>query len=156
VRDGEAVPDDADEKTKLGKLGVVDYFKLKGITITNIGMFEGFRYDNPEIQKAIDNVFRAQQERQVALAEKDAQTERNNVIALAATAEADKMTTLAKAKAAAIEMETVALTKASSVPLFAQKLLLEKWNGAYPQIFSGGIGSDPTLLLSVPNLAGAK
>ena len=155
VRDGVDVKADADDATKLADMGVVAYFKTKGITITNIGMFEGFTYENPKIQEAIDNVFRAQQDKEVALAEKAAQKERNDTIKLAAEAAAEKYRTEAKGKADGIELETAALTKAAGVPLYAQKLLLEKWDGSYPKFYMGANGDSPALMLNVPDLNAA-
>lgn len=157
VRDG-TQPAEANtaDASKIALMGVVPYFKTKGITITNIGMFEGFTYDNPQIQAAIDKVFQAQQDKEVALAEAAAQEQRNKAIELAATAAALKLTIEAEGKAKAIELETAALTKAQNTPLYAQKLLLEKWDGSYPRFFSGGIGSSPSLLLSVPDLNATK
>ena len=43
-----------------------EFFKERGITITTLGMAGGFTYANPKIQDAIDAVFEAQQDKQVA------------------------------------------------------------------------------------------
>lgn len=48
---------------------VTPYFKERGITITAIGQFGGFKYENPDIQLSIDAVFEAQQDEEVAKAE---------------------------------------------------------------------------------------
>src|SRR3989344_711382 len=42
---------------------VVDYFSERGIQITTVGIAGEFTYDNPEVQKSIDAVFIAQQEK---------------------------------------------------------------------------------------------
>ena len=51
------------------KADVMPYFRERGITITTIGQFGGFSYENPAIQEAIDRVFEAQQDEEVAVAE---------------------------------------------------------------------------------------
>src|SRR5678815_3906284 len=41
---------------------VIAFFATRGITVTTVGMFGGMTYENPAIQKAIDETFVAQQE----------------------------------------------------------------------------------------------
>ena len=57
------------------KKDVTPFFKAKGITITTIGMFGGFTYENIAIQESIDKTFIAQQEKVVAAAQLEAQTD---------------------------------------------------------------------------------
>ncbi|MGN6625877.1 MAG: SPFH domain-containing protein, partial [Tepidisphaeraceae bacterium] len=52
---------------------VTAFFAGRGITITTVGMFGGMTYENPKIQQALDEVFIAQQLKDVALAKFDAQ-----------------------------------------------------------------------------------
>lgn len=157
VRDGDAenAKLDLTNPDQAAKAGVIAYFKSKGITITNLGMFEGFTYEDKQVQAAIDEVFTAQQQKQVAAAERDAQEKKNETIKLAANAAAEKARIEAEGKAKAIELETAALNKAQTNPLYAQKLLLERWDGKFPTFFSGGQGTSPTLLLQVPGMTPA-
>lgn len=55
VKDGKKWTDENGKEREL--VGVVEFFKERGITITTIGQFGGFTYENPEIQKSIDEVF---------------------------------------------------------------------------------------------------
>jgi hypothetical protein len=68
---------------------VVRFFKAKGIAVTTIGMFSGFTYENPKIQDSIDATFIAQQEKVVASAILDAQSDKTKQIEMAATAAAE-------------------------------------------------------------------
>ena len=129
------------------------FFAERGVTITSVGMFGGMTYENPEIQKAIDKTFIAQQEKVVNQARFEAQQSDNNRIELEATAtaekarriakgEADAKTTAAVAEAEAIRVVNKALAEAQQNPLVLQfkqldveKARVEKWGGAYPQYF---------------------
>jgi len=157
---------------------VTTFFDQRGITVTTVGMFGGMTYENPKIQQAIDEVFIAQQLKDVALAKFEAQSKTNEQIALeaegmakktqtAAQAEADaKVTTAeadAKAKIAAAEADAksiqtinAALQNASPQLLAVRQLDLEKariekWSGVYPTFFMGGSGSQtPNLMIQMP------
>jgi hypothetical protein len=136
--------------------GVVPFFAAKGITVTDLGIFGGFTYENKNVQAAIDKVFEAQQEKNVAAAEYDAQLKRNETIKLAAEAAAEKLRVEAQgqadANASIILAEVEALEKAQNNPLYIQRCLLEKWDGSYPRMFMGGAGESPTMLLQVPDM----
>jgi hypothetical protein len=56
---------------------VVPFFASRGITITTIGMFGGFEYENEAIQTSIDNTFIAQQEKVITEAQFEAQGKKN-------------------------------------------------------------------------------
>lgn len=129
--------------------GLVKYFKTRGITITNVGMFGGFTYESQAVQAAIDGVFVSQQKEETAKANFKAQQENNKVIELAAEAEANALLTVANGKAKAIEVELKALEKAQNSPAYVEKLRIDKWDGAYPQYYMGGSGKTG-LLLNVP------
>jgi len=138
--------------------GVVPYFANKGITVTNLGIFGGFTYENKSVQEAIDKVFEAQQEKNVAAAEYDAQLKRNDTIKLTAEAAAEKERTEAQGKADGIKSiimaEVEALEAAQANPLYVQRLRLEKWDGRYPNFFMGGSGeSGLDMLLQMPQEA---
>ena len=53
------------------KRDVTNFFALRGVTVTTVGMFGGMTYENPAIQKAIDETFIAQQLKVVAEAKKE-------------------------------------------------------------------------------------
>lgn len=144
---------------------VVPFFEKRGITITTIGMFGGMTYENPKIQLSIDEVFVAQQKKNVALAEFEAQAKTNERTILAAKADAEQITMKATADAERKMLESDAEAKgirlvndslANSSPIFIQLRTLdtqikqlERWDGKFPTYFMGGI-SQPNLLLNVP------
>jgi hypothetical protein len=152
--------------------GVIDFFKTRGIQITNIAQFGGFEYQDPDIEKSITAVFKAQQEKQIALAEVDAQRERNEAVKLKAEGLAEAVKLEANGKAEARKMEAGGEAEAIQVvadakkyeteqakadPEFysllkkyeVEKQRLEKWDGKYP-IYYFGAGDTPEFLLSVP------
>lgn len=147
---------------------VTDFFKDRGITITNIGMFGGFTYENPKIQEAIDDVFVAQQLKNTAKAKFDAQGSINERLiseakatASAAKEEAEGKAQAyvleAKGKAESVTLEAEAIAKAQNTPLFAEIRKLEiakefntRWDGKLPVSY---IGSDNvTSLMGIPPL----
>jgi len=148
----------------------VQFFKGRGITITTIAMFGGLHYENPEIQKAIDKVFQAQQDKAVAQAEADAAKQRKEALKLSGEGEAQKRQEIAKGEAEAVK--TVAEAKAFELEkllanpqayialkqLELQTKSLETWDGRYPVFFvvggeAAGNMSLPNLLMTVPRLA---
>ena len=48
------------EMTDAARSDVIKFFATRGITISTVASFGGMTYENPEIQKSIDNVFIAQ------------------------------------------------------------------------------------------------
>jgi hypothetical protein len=143
-----------------------EFFKERGITITTLGMAGGFTYANPSIQQAIDAVFEAQQDKQVALAETAAASERKEALKLEGEGEAQKELEIAKGKAQAIqevadakayEMEKLAENPEAYILLKQLEIennRLERWDGSYPQfLISGGEQGDvPTLFMGMPRL----
>ena len=149
---------------------IIPYFEERGVTITTLGTFGGFNYENPDIQKAIDKVFITQQEKQNAAAMLEAQTDKNARIKLEATALADAEVEKAKGRATAIQLEAdaeagaiTAVAKAAVAanenPVFVTLKQLEieakriaKWDGAYPKWYMGGSDgkSNMNLLISPP------
>jgi len=152
------------------KADIIPYFADRGVTITTLGMFGGFNYENPDIQQSIDKVFITQQEKENAKAMLEAQTDKNARIKLEATAFADAEIEKAKGKAQAIEIEAKAeagaitavaeaAEKAKSNPVFVtlkniavEEQRIEKWNGQYPNWYmSSGMGeNDIDILVSPP------
>ena len=152
------------------KQDITTFFSNRGVTITTVGMFGGMTYENPEIQKAIDQTFIAQQLKTVSLAKFDAQQKENERIELEARGLAEKARqealgladakkTAASGEAEAIREVSKALLEAQQNPLLLQfkmleleKARVEKWDGRYPVYYMGmGTGmSNAGLLLQVP------
>ncbi len=144
---------------------VEEFFKSRGITITNLGISGGFIYKDKTILDTMVKVFNAEQEKSVAAAESAAQEERNKKIIFEATGKADALLKTKKAEADGIKLVADAkmyeLQKAgeqleayvSLKQLELQKELLLKWDGAYPTYFIGGTsGGSPNMLLQLPPL----
>lgn len=149
---------------------VIEFFNKKGITISTLGQFGGFTYVNPEIQKSIDMVFVAQQEKEVAKALLDAQADKNKrleqegegealKVRKVAQGQADAAITEAEGRAKAIRLVAESTAAANQDPLFlALKKLevetkqVERWDGKYPlyMMTTGQGGQAPSLLLNVP------
>lgn len=145
------------------KADVTAFFTQRGISVTTVGMFGGMTYENPAIQKAIDETFITQQLKVVSAAKFEAQQKENERIELEANATAEKLrreaqgkadARLAEAKAEADAIELVNKAVAGSGPLLMQiraleveKARVEKWNGAFPQTM---LGANPGVLFTSP------
>ncbi len=152
------------------KKDVTNFFSSRGITVTTVGMFGGMTYENPAIQKSIDETFIAQQLKVVSEAKFEAQKKENERVELEANATAerarreaqgvaDARMMAAKAEAGAIREINAAAQEAQNNPLLLQlksleveKARVEKWDGRYPQWWMGGVSgsSGPNLLFQVP------
>ncbi|HKI71230.1 MAG TPA: SPFH domain-containing protein [Verrucomicrobiae bacterium] len=150
------------------KNDLTNFFAARGVTITTVGMFGGMTYENPDIQKSIDQTFIAQQLKVVAEAKFQAQKKENERIELEANAVAEKARreamgladakkTTAAAEAEAIREVNRALNEAQQNPVLYQlkaldveKARVEKWDGKYPTYFMGTGNGGPNLLLHVP------
>ena len=153
---------------------VIPFFENRGITLTTVGMFGGFTYENKKIQEAIDETFIAQQLKVISLAKFQAQQKENERIELEAEAtankqrtialgDADKLRTIAEGEAEAIRKIAEATREAQQDPLFVQlkrmeveQRRIEKWDGRYPN-FLMEMGSDPgkgpSMLVQLPTMA---
>lgn len=156
------------------KEDVTTFFTQRGITVTTVGMFGGMTYENPAIQKSIDETVIAQQLKVVSEAKYEAQTRENDRIELEAKAtgeryrleakgrsdarlaeaEAEAKASLAKAKAESESIRLVNDAIAGSNPLLLQmrqldieKARAEKWNGSFPQTM---LGTNPNVLFTSP------
>ncbi|MBI5800976.1 MAG: hypothetical protein HZA92_09680 [Verrucomicrobia bacterium] len=150
------------------KSDVSSFFATRGVTITTVGMFGGMTYENPEIQKSIDQTFIAQQLKVVSEAKFDAQKKENERIELEANAtaekarreamgQADARKTTAGGEAEAIREVSRALAEAQQNPLLLQlkqleveKARVERWDGKYPTWFFGAGATPPGLLVQTP------
>ena len=153
------------------KTDVTNFFAARGVVITTVGMFGGMTYENPQIQKAIDETFVAQQLKVVSDAKFQAQQKENDRLVLEAngTAEkarreaqgqADARKAAAAGEAEAIRLINSAATEGQQNPLLLQlraleveKTRIEKWDGRYPQMWlgaSGNGGPSPNVLFQLP------
>src|SRR4029077_4329599 len=72
------------------KQDVTAFFATRGVTVTTVGMFGGMTYENPAIQKSIDETFIAQQLKVVSEAKFEAQKKENERVELEANATAER------------------------------------------------------------------
>ena len=145
------------------------FFTGRGITVTTVGMFGGMTYENPAIQKSIDETFIAQQLKVVSAAKFEAQQKENDRIQLEAEGQAikarqealglaDARKTGALAEAEAIREINNAAKEAQDNPLLLQlksleveKARVEKWDGRYPQAwFGAGVAGGPNVMFQMP------
>ncbi len=150
------------------KQDVTTFFATRGVSITTVGMFGGMTYENPDIQRSIDQTFIAQQLKTVSLAKFEAQQKENERIELEANGLAEKARreasglSDAKKVAAAGEAEAIrevskALAEAQQNPLVyefkvleLEKARVERWDGKYPVYYMGTGTSSPGLMLQIP------
>ncbi|MGZ4973308.1 MAG: SPFH domain-containing protein [Limisphaerales bacterium] len=156
------------------KNDVTNFFAKRGVAITTVGMFGGMTYENPEIQRSIDQTFIAQQLKVVAEAKFEAQKKENERIELEANAVAEKARreamgladarkTAASGEAESIRKINQALMEVQQSPVLYQlkaleveKARIEKWDGKYPTYFMGTAGSSPSLMLHMPTMQSAE
>ena len=144
---------------------VIPFFAERGITVTTMGMFGGFSYQNPKIQDAIDETFVAQQLKVISEAKFEAQQKENERVELEAQATANQARTIAEGEADAIRKMAQATREAQSDPLFLQLKMLEvqqdrirKWDGSYPTYLMqlGGADEGPQMLVELPPVTTEK
>lgn len=115
------------------KTTVTEYFKEYGITITVLGIKEGFSFENPEIQEALDAKFASEQDlviqqnkNEAALAKAEAEAEARLI---AARAEAEALRIAAEAEAEANAKITASLTEE-----ILKKMYYDTWDGKLPTV----------------------
>ena len=145
--------------------GVLKYFKDRGITISVLGMKGGLVPENTEIQKAIDDKFKAEKEYQTqqainkrnveqaqaeAQAKLEAQRALNTLKIEQAKAESDAV----KIKASVIEQE-MALKKIEVMIMNAEAELerARNWQGSYPNTLVTD-SENANMFLGLPGLTG--
>lgn len=136
------------------KENVISFFKEYGITITVLGIKEGFSFENPEIQAAIDAKFASEQdliiqqnknEANLAKAEAEAEAKiieaeaeaQKQLIEAEARAEAAKKEADAKAYAGEKEAEANNKIKESITDDLLKYKEIEQWDGKYPTVVGG-------------------
>lgn len=139
---------------------VTAFFETRGIQITNLGISGGFVYKDKSIMDTLVKVFNAEQEKNIAIAEANAQEERNKKIQFEAESKAKALLTERQAEAKGIQAVADAkfyeIEKAKQdmttylqlKNLEIMKTQLEKWDGKFPTYFMGG--SNPNILLHLP------
>ena len=140
---------------------VTEFFKERGVTITNLGITGGFIYKDKSIMDTMVRVFNAEQEKAIATAAFQAQEEQNKAVFAEAEgrakalltdkqAEADGIMLVADAKAYEIQQATEnSETYLALKRIELEKQKLEKWDGKFPTYFVGS-GQSPDMLLQLP------
>jgi regulator of protease activity HflC (stomatin/prohibitin superfamily) len=108
------------------KTNVTNYFKEYGITITVLGIKEGFSFENPEIQDALDAKFASEQDLVI-------QQNKNEAALAKAEAEAEAKLIAAEAQAEANRKLAESLTDE-----ILKQSYYEKWNGQLPSVMTDG------------------
>lgn len=144
------------------KEDVIPFFDERGIQITNLGQFGGYTYENPKTQEAIDKVFQAQQDQEVAKAEYNAALERKKALKETGEGEANKILEMARGRAEAVKLEADAksyeveqVTKNSDSYLKLKQFevelkKLEVWDGKLPTYMIES-GDKMNTFLPLPN-----
>ncbi|HEX3315410.1 MAG TPA: hypothetical protein VHR72_10990, partial [Gemmataceae bacterium] len=147
---------------------VSEFFKVRGITITNLGITGGFVYKDASIMRKMVEVFNAEQERAIATAKTNAQTELNKSVILKAQGEADAILKTRKAEADGIKLVADArifeIEKSAAQPevymklkqLELQREMLTRWDGSFPRYFMSAGSTSPNMLLQLPPLESSK
>lgn len=119
------------------KTSVTEYFKDYGITITVLGIKEGFSFENPEIQDALDAKFASEQDLVI-------QQNKNEANLAKAEAEAEAVIIAAKAEAEALkiaadaEAEANQKIAASLNDKILDKMYYDSWDGKLPTVVGDG------------------
>lgn len=144
---------------------VTNFFKERGITITNIGITGGFVYKDKSIIDTMVKVFNAEQEKSIAIARTNAQEEENKAVIFKAQGQADAILKTKKAEADGIklvadarayEVEKIKQDQKTYLSLKLielQKELILKWDGILPRSYFGTgdkSSGGPGMLLQLP------
>jgi hypothetical protein len=142
---------------------VKEFFKERGITITNLGITGGFVYKDKSIKDMMVKVFNSEQEKAIAAAGNAAQEEKNKQILAEAKGKAEALMLEKKAEADGkkllVDSVVYELESVSKNPnylrirqLDIEKARWEKWGGQFPTMLFGATGSmAPNVLLTVPS-----
>jgi ribulose kinase len=140
---------------------VIDFFKDRGVTITNLGITGGFIYKDKSIMDTMVRVFNAEQEKAIATAGFQAQEETNKAVfaeaegrakalIMSKQAEADSIKLVADAKSYEIDkakMDSDMYITLKRLEIERDKL--QKWDGRFPTYFLGA-AKTPDMLLQMP------
>jgi hypothetical protein len=140
---------------------VINFFKDRGVTITNLGITGGFIYKDKSIMDTMVRVFNAEQEKAIATAGFQAQEETNKAVfaeaegrakalIMSKQAEADSIKLVADAKSYEIDkakMDSEMYVTLKRLEIERDKL--QKWDGRFPTYFLGA-AKTPDMLLQMP------
>jgi hypothetical protein len=141
---------------------VTDFFKERGITITNLGITGGFIYKDATIMTTMVRVFNAEQDKAIATAAYQAQIEKNKTVESEAEGKASALLREKQAEADGIKLvadaKSYEISQAgqnSTVYLELKRFEIERekikaWDGHQPHFFMGGGDKTPDFLLQVP------
>lgn len=125
------------------KTKVTEFFSNYGITITVLGIKEGFSFENPEIQEAIDAKFASEQDlviqqnkNEANLAKAEAEAE---AAIIAARAEAEALLVKAEAEAEANKKLAESITDK-----LIDKTYADNWDGKLPTVIGEGTSILPS------------
>jgi hypothetical protein len=148
---------------------VTEFFDSRGVAITNLGITGGFIYKDKSIIDTMVKVFNAEQEKSIAVANTNAQEEKNKAVILKAQGEADAILKTRTAEATGIKLVADAkiyeiekakadlVTYLSLKNIELQKELLSRWDGKLPASFiGGGDVKTPQMLLQLPKMEAGK
>jgi regulator of protease activity HflC (stomatin/prohibitin superfamily) len=137
---------------------VIDYFKMRGITITVLGYKGDFSYLSKDIQQSIDAEFKAKKEYEAQLQKNKTIKEKAVAQKLAAIEKAEglKRAKMKKAEGDSYSKLKIAEAEAKGIKLIQEQLakspkyieLVEakKWNGAYSETLIIGEGGNNLLI----------
>lgn len=147
--------------------GVIEYFKDRGITITVLGMKGGLAPENAEIQKTIDDKFKAEKEYQTqqainkrnveqSQAEAQAKLEAQRALNKLKVEQAEADAQAVKIKASVLD-EELRLKQMEVMLMEAQAELerAQRWNGEYPNTLVTD-AKNANMFLGLPGLTDAK
>jgi regulator of protease activity HflC (stomatin/prohibitin superfamily) len=146
---------------------VTEFFKQRGVTITNLGITGGFVYKDRSIMDTMVRVFNAEQEKAIATAGFQAQEEKNKAVFAEAEGRAKALLTEKQAEAEGIKLVADAQVYEMDVAqcdpetylalkrLDIDRARLEQWDGKFPSYFVAG-GQSPDLLWQMPVAQAAK
>jgi hypothetical protein len=128
---------------------VNDFFKERGVTITNLGITGGFIYKDKSIMDTMVRVFNAEQEKAIATAGFEAQQEKNKAVFSEAEGKAKALLTERQAEADGIKLVADAKVYEISRPSRTRRFISRpadrageaeapKWDGRFPTYFLGG------------------
>ncbi|MDO8676728.1 MAG: hypothetical protein Q7K16_03730 [Candidatus Azambacteria bacterium] len=106
-----------------------DFFKERGVTISQIGGTEGLQYRDEKIQQAINATFVAENDKNTAENQRQAQAKRNELNVAKAIAERQAAEEFAKAKEAQIAIRELEIRMVQAT---ATLEAAKKWNGSMP------------------------
>lgn len=107
----------------------IDFFVTRGVTISKVGGTEGMQYRDSKIQEAINATFVAENDKNTAENQRQAQAKRNELNVAKAVAEREAAEEFAKAEKAQIAIRELEIR---TIQAQATLEAARKWNGQMP------------------------